>query len=222
MSQHFQNEHRRNFNHMYGSVREEIANGITHGIGTALSVVGLILLVVIAVNRGDARHVASFAIFGSTLVLLYLASTLYHSFRRPMLRRIFQIVDHACIYLLIAGTYTPFLILAVGGTFGLVMLIVIWSIAILGVAFKIFFINRFWVASTATYIGMGWLAVIGWQQLLTNIPTAGLIWLASGGLIYTLGVLFFAWEKVPFNHAIWHLFVMGGSACHFAAVLSMV
>lgn len=201
---------------------EEVANGITHGIGTALSVIGLILLIVIAVNQGDARHIASFAIYGTSLFLLYLASTLYHSFRKPILRKIFQIVDHSCIYLLIAGTYTPFLIVGIGGSFGTIMLAVIWSIAIAGIIFKVFFINRFMIASTLAYVGMGWLAIIGWQELVASVPAVGVAWLAAGGITYSLGVIFYALEKMPFNHTIWHLFVMGGSACHFVAVIYMV
>ncbi len=206
----------------YYTLGEEIANGITHGIGAALSVAGLILLMVLAVSHGDFRHVISFAIYGTSLILLYLASTLYHSLHWASLRRGLRKLDHAAIYILIAGTYTPFLWVGIEGTLSQVMLGVIWGIAALGIVFKIFFINRFEIASTLAYVAMGWLAVIFWNRMFIDLPLEAIIWLAAGGLTYTLGVIFFALQRLPYNHAIWHLFVLGGSVCHFMAVLYML
>ena len=205
----------------YYTVGEEIANGITHGIGVALSVAGLVLLVSLAVNRGDPRHVISFTIYGTSLLLLYLASTLYHSLHFPSWRILLRKFDHACIYILIAGTYTPFLLLEVGGRLGLGMLAIIWGIALAGITFKFFFINRFEVASVLAYMVMGWLSVIFYDQMLGKLPPEVLYWLAIGGSFYTLGVVFFGLTRLPYNHAIWHLFVLGGSVAHFFAVLQL-
>ncbi|MDY6876537.1 MAG: hemolysin III family protein [Chloroflexota bacterium] len=201
------------------SLGEEIANGITHGIGTGLSVAGLTLLVVLAVLYGDGWRIVSFSIYGSTMVILYLASTLYHSFQNPRVKRVFRIIDHASIYLLIAGTYTPFLLVGIRGTWGWTLLVVIWGLALLGIGFKALFINRFQKISTLFYVLMGWLCVIAWKETLGAIPTGGLILLAAGGVIYTTGIIFYAWKKLPYSHAIWHVFVLGGSVCHYFAIL---
>ena len=205
-------------NHKPYSLREEIANAITHGIGTGLSVAGLTLLVVLATLRGDVSRVVSFSIYGASLVILYLASTLYHSFGNPPVKRVFRIIDHASIYLLIAGTYTPFLLICVQGAWRWVLLGIVWGLALLGIGFKAFFTDRFRRVSVLTYILMGWLCVIALRQMLVAIPPGGLILLATGGVIYTLGVVFYVWRRLPFNHAIWHLFVLGGSICHYLAV----
>lgn len=208
--------------HKLYTLSEDIANSVTHGIGTGLSIAGLTVLVVLAVLHGDIWHVVSFSIYGSTLVLLYISSTLYHGFRKPRLKQIFQIVDHAAIYLLIAGTYTPFLLVTWRGAWGWTLLAIIWGIALLGVGFKIFFIHRFPVLSTLAYILMGWLGIIVLRDMVFSLPTAGLIWLAVGGVIYTVGVIFLAWRRLPYHHAIWHLFVLGGSACHYFAVFNLL
>ena len=205
----------------YYTLGEEIANGITHGIGAALSVAGLILLMVLAVSSGDHRRVISFAIYGSSLILLYLASTLYHSLHFPSWRTALRKLDHACIYILIAGTYTPFLWVGVGGTAGIAMLAVIWGIAAAGIVFKVFFIHRFEIISTLAYVAMGWLSVIFWNQMFAQLPINAVYWLAAGGITYTLGVIFYALNRLPYNHAIWHLFVLGGSVCHFVAVIAI-
>lgn len=197
---------------------EEIANSITHGIGAGLSIAGLTVLVVLAAIYGDIWKVISFSIYGSTLVILYLASTLYHSFQNPRVKSLFQIFDHSAIYLLIAGTYTPFLLVSLRGPWGWSLLAVVWGLAILGIGFKALFIKRFHVASTLGYILMGWLGVIVIRQMLQAVPTGGLLWLAAGGVFYTIGVIFLAWKRIPYNHTIWHFFVMGGSLCHFLAV----
>jgi len=186
------------------SLGEEIANAVTHGIGTGLSVAGLTLLVVLAIL---------------SLIILYLASTLYHSFQNPPVKRVFRIIDHSAIYLLIAGTYTPFLLLCVRGAWRWALLGVVWGLALLGIGFKAFFTNRFRKISVLAYILMGWLCVIALREMLATIPSGGLILLAVGGAIYTVGIIFYVWRRVPYNHAIWHLFVMGGSICHYVAIL---
>ncbi len=201
------------------SLGEEIMNGVTHGIGAALSVAGLTVLVVLAVLYGNVTQVVSFSIYGASLVTLYVASTLYHSFQHPEAKRIFRILDHASIFFLIAGTYTPFLLLGVQGAWGWTFLILIWGLAILGVSFKALFINRLQKLSVLMYILMGWLGVLVIQTLLVNISVGGLVWLAVGGAAYTIGVIFYALKKIPYMHGVWHLFVLLGSACHYFAVL---
>ena len=201
------------------TVGEEIANSITHGIGAGLSVAGLTLLVALAAIYGDVWRVVSFSIYGSSLVLLYLASTLYHSIQHPKVKRILRIFDHSAIYLLIAGTYTPFTLVSLRGPWGWTLFGLVWGLALLGIAFKTVFIGRYEKLATAAYVLMGWLVVIAFKQMLVAIPPGGIVWVVIGGVVYTLGVLFYAWEKLPYNHAIWHLFVLGGSACHFFAIL---
>jgi len=201
------------------SLGEEIANGITHSIGAGLSVAGLTLLVVLAVLYGDGWRIVSFSIYGSTLIIMYLASTLYHSFQHPRVKQVFRIIDHASIYLLIAGTYTPFLLVGIRGAWGLTLLVVIWGLALLGIGFKALFVHRFQKLSTLVYVLMGWLCVIAWKEALGAIPTGGLILVAAGGVIYTAGVIFYVWKKLPYSHAIWHVFVLGGSICHYFAIL---
>ena len=198
---------------------EEIFNSITHGIGAGLSIAGLTLLIVFAVQYGDVRQVVSFTIYGTTLITLYLASTLYHSFQQPNVKHVFKILDHAAIFLLIAGTYTPFLLVGVRGTWGWTLLVIIWGLAILGVSLKSLFIDRFKKLTVLPYILMGWLSVLVLKELIVSISLGGLIWLAVGGAIYTLGTIFYMLKKVPYAHSIWHLFVLGGSICHFFAVL---
>ncbi|MEZ4745508.1 MAG: hemolysin III family protein [Calditrichia bacterium] len=201
---------------------EEIANSITHGIGAGLSVAGLTLLVAFASIYGDVWRVVSFSIYGSTLILLYLASTLYHSFQNPRVKRVFKIIDHAAIYLLIAGTYTPILLVNMRGAWGWTLFVVIWGLTLAGIVLKIFFINRFKRLSTVIYVLMGWLCIVAIKEMIATIPPGGLAWLIAGGITYTLGVIFYVWHKLPYNHAIWHLFVLGGSICHFFAILFYV
>jgi len=199
---------------------EEIANAVTHGIGAALSVAGLTLLLVLSAQRGAAPgQMAAFAVYGASLVLLHLSSTLYHSFQAPRVRLVFRILDHGSIYLLIAGTYTPFLVVGMPSRFSFILLGVIWGLAILGIVRSALFIGRFRILSTMTYLLMGWLIVVASKQLIANIAYGGLVLLLAGGLAYTGGVIFYAWKKLPYNHAIWHLFVLGGSICHYFAIL---
>ena len=202
--------------------REELINSITHGAGLALSVAGLVVLVTLAALKGTAWHIVGCSVYGATLVLLYSASTLYHSMRSPRLKRFFRIIDHASIYLLIGGTYTPFTLVNLRGGWGWTLFGLVWGLAALGILFKIFFVGRFPIASTAVYLLMGWLVVIAIKPLLTLVPSGGLLWLLAGGLAYSAGVVFFAWEKMPYNHAVWHVFVLTGSICHYFAVLFYV
>lgn len=208
--------------HQPYTLGEEIANSITHGIGAGLSIAGLTVLVMLSVLYGDTWRILSFSIYGTTLVLVYLSSTLYHSFQRPRLKRLFQIFDHSAIYLLIAGTYTPFLLISLRGTWGWTFMVVVWSLALLGVGYKIFFIERYQKISAASYVVMGWMVVIATEQLLKNLSTPTLIWIAAGGAAYTLGVVFLAWRRLPYSHTIWHLFVLVGSFCHYIAVLNLL
>jgi len=204
------------------SLGEEIANSVTHGIGAVLSVAGLTALVLLAAIHGDAWRVVSFSIYGSTLIILYLISTLYHSFPQPRLKRIFRTLDHAAIYLLIAGTYTPFLLVALRGALGWTLLAVVWSLAVVGVVWKLFFMDRLKVVATMAYLFMGWIAIIAVKPMIANLSTVGMILVATGGAVYSLGVIFYVWRKLPYNHAIWHLFVLVASICHFFAVMTLV
>ena len=200
----------------------EIANSVTHGIGALLAVAGLVLLVVFAAAYGNVWHVVSFSIYGSTLVLLYLASTLYHSAQNPKIKQTLRIIDHAAIYLLIAGTYTPFLLVSIRGTPALTLFGVIWGLALIGILYKVFFINRHVVISTIFYLLMGWMIVFSIGDLFRALPLGGIIFLGVGGLSYTLGIIFYAGRERLLMHAIWHLFVLGGSICHFFAILFYV
>ena len=202
--------------------RYELANSATHGMGLALSVAGCALLVTLAALRGNAWHIVACSIYGGTLVCLYAASTMYHSVRSRRLKRILRIVDHSSIYLLIAGTYTPFTLVVLRGGWGWTLFGLVWGLSLAGILFKVWFVDRVPVISTVVYVAMGWLVVIAIKPVLAVVPVAAILWLAAGGLLYTAGVGFFAWQKLPYHHAIWHLFVMGGSVCHYFAVLYYV
>ena len=204
------------------SIPEEIANSIIHGAGALVSIAGLVLLIIFSSIYGQASHIASCTVFGISLVLLYTSSTLYHSFQKPNIKHIFKILDHSCIYVLIAGTYTPFMIVIVRGVLGWTIFAFVWSLTILGIIFQTFFVYRFKIASTLAYILMGWLIIFVIKPLFQKLPGGGIAWLVAGGLAYTLGTIFYVWKKLPFNHAIWHLFVLAGSVCHFIAILFYV
>ena len=199
---------------------EEIANCATHGLGALLSLAGLVVLLVFAAMHGTGRHLVGFAVFGGTLILLYLASTLYHGFPQPRLKRLFKKLDHAAIFLLIAGTYTPFLVLRIKGTMGWSLLGIVWGLAVLGVAFKCMSATRFRRLSVGVYLGMGWLCLVAVKQMLASVPPLGLVLLLLGGLSYTLGVVFYVWKRLPFNHALWHCFVLAGSTFHYFSVFT--
>ncbi|MFY7993723.1 MAG: PAQR family membrane homeostasis protein TrhA [Bacteriovoracaceae bacterium] len=198
---------------------EEIANSVIHGLGIILSIIGLTVLLVLSSYFATIMHSLSYLVYGLSLVLLYTSSTLYHSLPSEKAKRIFKICDHAAIYLLIAGTYTPFLVINLRGDLGDTLLLIIWSLAILGVIFKFFFTGRFKLISTLLYIGMGWLIVFAGKPLSAAIGESGMTWLLAGGLTYTLGAIFYLLKKIPYTHAIWHLFVLMGSICHFVAVV---
>ncbi|MBI5094028.1 MAG: hemolysin III family protein [Candidatus Hydrogenedentes bacterium] len=204
------------------AVREEVANSVTHGIGTALSIAGLVFLVVWASATHDAYKIVSLTAFGASMVALYLASTLYHSFSAPKVKHFFRILDHASIYLLIAGSYTPFALVSIRGPWGWTIFGVVWGIALVGVCFKMFFVAHFSALSTILYLGMGWMALIAAKPILMSVPMGGIGLLAAGGIMYTVGVAFYAWNSLPYNHAVWHLFVMAGTAFHFIAVSEFV
>ena len=202
---------------------EELANAITHGLGLGLAVAGLVVIVALAARRGDARAVVACSIYGATLVLNYLASTLYHSVKYKGPKRLFRIFDHCAIYLLIAGTYTPFTLVCLKGGWGWSIFGVIWGLALAGILFKVFFIGRFAIMSGLVYLAMGWLIVIAVKPLVGSIPVWGLIWLGAGGLAYTAGILFFAFDtRVRYFHAVWHIFVLAGSIFHYFAVIVSV
>jgi hemolysin III len=200
------------------SLGEEIANSVTHGVGLLLSVAALAVLVVAAAATGDPWRVTAASVYGVTLVLLYAASTLYHALPGRRVKAVFQRLDHAAIYLLIAGTYTPFVLGPLRGGWGWSLFAVVWGLAVLGVVLKSVFGIRLAVVSTVVYVAMGWLVVIAAGPLAARLPSAGLQWLVAGGVLYTLGVIFFAWERLRFSHAVWHLFVLAGSVAHFCAV----
>ena len=201
---------------------EEMASGTIHAAGGLLAVVGLIQLTAAAALSGDARRVAAVAVYGATLVFMYVASTSYHVVRQPRAKQACRILDHASIYLLIAGTYTPVTLVTLGGGWGWSLFGVVWGLAAVGVTLKFFFVDRYELLSTVVYVGMGWVVVVALKPLLAAMPMPGFRWLIGGGLAYTLGVAFFLWDRLPFNHAIWHLFVVAGSICHFVAVLFYV
>jgi hemolysin III len=206
-----------------GFLSTELASGVTHGVGLLASIVGLVLLVLSSARHGGARTIAACSVYGATLVLLYLASTLYHTspWNTPA-RRVLRIIDHSAIYLLIAGTYTPITLITLNGPWGWSLFGVVWGLALVGIAFKAFFCGRFELVSGLFYLVMGWLAVVAIVPLVERIPLAGLVWLFAGGVAYTAGVIFYARPVVRHHHAVWHLFVMLGSTCHFFAVLYYV
>lgn len=198
---------------------EERANAITHGLGVVLGVVGLILLLIRAFDhQADMLTIASMALYGSSIILLFLASTLYHSITTEKTKRLLKTLDHCAIYLLIAGSYTPFLLVSLRTPLAMGLMAVIWGIALVGIIMKIAFVYRFKRLSLVTYLAMGWLSLIVVYQLAMNIEMGGLVLLALGGVIYSLGVIFYVAKRIPYNHAIWHLFVLAGCACHFFAI----
>ena len=201
------------------TVGEEIANSITHGIGAVLSIAGLTLLVVLASIYGDVWRIVSVSIYGSCLVILYLCSTLYHSIQIPRVKKVLRLFDHAAIYLLIAGSYTPFALVTMRGPLGWTIFGIVWGLAVLGILFKVWFIGRFEVLATIGYVLMSWICVIALKQMFALLGAGGMTWLFLGGAAYMIGVIFYAWQKLPYNHAIWHLFVLSGSVCHFFAIL---
>lgn len=205
-----------------GFLSTELANSVTHFVGLLFSVACLTLMVVISALYNGPTHVVASSVYGATLVFLYLASTLYHLARTPRAKQVLRVIDHSAIYLLIAGTYTPFTLITLRGAWGWSLFGVVWGLALFGVVFKLLFTGRFGVVSVLIYLGMGWMSVITLKPLLANLPMGGFAWLLAGGLCYTGGVAFYAWESLKHHHAIWHLFVMAGSTCHFFAIMFYV
>lgn len=202
----------------YYDKKEEKLNVASHAIGLVLSIAALVLLVVHAIKNGTASHIVSFTIFGASLVLLYSASTIYHYSQKPDLRRKLNILDHAAIYVLIAGTYTPFTLVTLAGWLGWTIFGITWGIALIGIFFKLFYTGRFDKISTIAYVLMGWIIIFAIKPLIENLPLNGLYWLFGGGVFYTLGAVLFSLPKIKYNHAIFHIFVLLGSFSHFMAV----
>lgn len=198
---------------------EEIANAITHGIGVALSIAALVLLIVFAAIKGTALYVVSFTIYGSSMVLLYTASTLVHSFPPGRAKKVFESLDHSCIYVFIAGTYTPIVFHMVQGALGWVLFGLVWGLSVVGVVFKSMFANRFMYTSTIIYILMGWCIIFAWKPLTANLAPDGVKLLVIGGILYTVGTIFYVWRKFKYHHAVWHMFVLAGTIFHFFAII---
>lgn len=198
---------------------EEVANVATHGLGTVLALVGLVVLLDRSASLGDAGLTAALGVYGTTLVLVYLSSTLYHAARCVRKKRLFKVCDHAAIFLLIAGTYTPLTLRVLPGEDGRDLLTTVWVLALTGVAAKVYTVHRFENLFQAAYLALGWLGVTMAGPLVENMPAPAMAWLIAGGVAYTGGVVFYRWERLPFNHAVWHLFVLAGSGCHFIAIL---
>lgn len=195
---------------------EEFFNSLTHGLGLGLAIAALVILVSLS---DDAWKVVSFSVYGACLVALYLASTLYHAFTSPLIKRFMRMLDHSAIFLLIAGSYTPITLVAMRGAWGWTLFGLIWGFALVGLVLELSFMDRLRWLTLTTYVGMGWLVVIAVKPLVAALPMGGLLWLGAGGLFYTGGIVFYLWKSLPFNHGIWHLFVLGGSISHFFCFL---
>ena len=204
--------------HMEYSVAEELTHAITHGIGVILSIVGLSWMLYVSINVADPWRIVASSIYGATLIALFLASTLYHSMFASRHRDIFKLLDHCAIYLLIAGTYTPFLLVAMRSSTGWWIFGTIWALATAGIVTKLWFRHRFPKVALASYLAMGWLIVVAAPQMAEAIGSHGMAWLVAGGVSYSAGAIFYVVDRIPFNHAIWHVFVLVGGICHFFGV----
>ena len=204
------------------SPTEEKINIISHAIGFILSIVAFVFLVTHAALHGDVWHIISFSIFGASLIILYAASTFYHSAKKPELRKRMKIIDHASIYVLVAGTYTPFTLVTLNGTLGWVIFGSSWGLALTGIILKLFFTGRYNLISTSMYVFMGWIIVFAIKPLINILPSEGFLWLLAGGISYTIGAILYSIKKIKFNHAIFHMFVLTGSFCHFISVFFYV
>ncbi|HQB97767.1 MAG: hemolysin III family protein [Candidatus Cloacimonadaceae bacterium] len=204
------------------SLGEEIANSITHGVGVVLSIAALVILVIYAARISDTWKIVSFSIYGATMIALFLSSTLYHAFHQPYVKRFFRILDHSSIFLLIAGTYTPVTIGAMRGGWGWTLFGVIWGLTLVGIILKIFAMSKLKWVSTVVYLLMGWIVIIAIKPLLASVPKGFLAWMLAGGAAYSFGVIFYIAKKMPYHHALWHLFVLAGSICHFFGMLTLI
>lgn len=200
---------------------EEQLNAWSHGVGVILGILGLVLLIFFNENKTN-WSLFSVIVYGSSIIVLFSASTLYHSIEKEELKHYFRILDHISIYFLIAGTYTPVLLISLEGSLGWPLFWVVWGIAVFGVILKLFFTGRFELFSTLLYLVMGWLIVFDFTTLAEVIGSRGVLWLFAGGLFYTIGILFYAFERIPYNHVIWHIFVLAGAICHFMMMLLYV
>ncbi len=200
------------------SIGEEIANSITHGIGFILAIIGLVAMVITAAANGTASHIVSASIFGATMILLYLASTLYHSFQGKRIKQVLKTLDHSAIFLLIAGTYTPFALVSLRGPWGWSLFGTIWGLALAGIIIQLTPLAKIKILSVGLYLAMGWVAIIAVKPMITALNLSGFMLLLLGGITYSVGVIFYVWKKLPYGHAIWHLFVLGGSVFHFFSV----
>lgn len=202
--------------------REELINSVTHGVGIALGIAGTVVLVVMAAMYGTAWHIVGCSVYGATLILMFLASTLYHSFHTPRVKHVLNILDHSAIYLLIAGTYTPFTLNNLRGAWGWALFGIVWGLALCGIIYKAFCVGKFPLLSTLLYVAMGWIVIVAVKPLVQVLPPTALALLFGGGICYTVGVVFYVWRALPYNHAIWHLFVLGGGVLQYVAVLLFV
>ncbi|MCY0893591.1 MAG: hemolysin III family protein [Acidibacillus sp.] len=202
--------------------KQELGNAVSHGLGIAFSVVALLMLIYSTVVQGNMLHIVSGIIFGATMLLLYSCSTLLHSLPPGRAKDVFEVLDHSAIYLFIAGSYTPLLLIIVGGRESWILLSIIWIIAIGGIVFKAFFVKEYMLLSTIGYILLGWMAVFMIHPMLLKLPIPGLILLVAGGLFYTIGTVFYIWRKFTYHHTVWHLFVLAGSICHFILIYKYV
>ncbi|WP_404441886.1 hemolysin III family protein [Sutcliffiella horikoshii] len=201
---------------------EEIANTITHGIGILTSIAALVLLIVFSAINGTPLHLATFIVYGITMLMLYTSSTLLHALPKGRAKNVFEILDHSSIYFFIAGSYTPITLIIMDGALGWTLFGIVWGLAIAGTVFKVFFVKRFILASTLLYVLMGWLAVFGWNDITSTVDAAGIAYLVAGGVVYSLGAVFYVWRAFPYHHAVWHVFVLGGTVLHFFFVLLYV
>lgn len=201
------------------SPKEQLANRITHGVGALISVPALLLLLTTALRTGDPYRVTSSAVFAGSLCALYSISTVYHSVQNQRVRYVFRILDHTVIYLVIAASYTPFTLVSLRGRYGWILFSVVWMLAVAGMVFKSLMPHRLRFLAPVLYLGLGWIIVVDLEGLLTAVPSDGVAWLLAGGIFYTAGIIFYAVRQIPYNHAIWHVFVMAGSFCHYLAVL---
>ncbi len=201
---------------------EELANSITHGVSAFLTCAGAAVLITLASLKASAWHIVSFSIFSGALILLFVISTLYHSFKSPKVKYVMEILDHSSIFLVIAGTYTPLTLVTLHGVLGWWLFGIVWGLAAAGIVMKAFFTGRFRLVSTLLYLGMGWMILLAGKPLVASLPPGGLYFLLAGGIFYSLGTIFYLWKKLPYHHAIWHLFVFAGALCHYFTLLFYV
>ncbi|WP_214774994.1 hemolysin III family protein [Exiguobacterium sp. s37] len=201
---------------------EEIASAVTHGLGVIFSIVALVLLVMSATESGSTWNVTAVSVFGASMILLYLFSTLMHAIPHPRAKQVLQVFDHAGIYLLIAGSYTPFALVTLHGTLGWTLFGIVWGVAILGIVWKLFSTGKYMWVSNVTYLALGWICIIAIRPLYESLGHQGFMLLLAGGIAYSVGIVFYVWQKLPFNHAIWHLFVLAGSVFIFLSILLYV